>query len=787
MSFLDWVSRVWTLTIALGVSGGLLITLQSSSLLRGEEWLAKGERGAALSKSATKASVQAISVVPPLSFEANKGQSAGQVKFFSRGNGYDLFLTSTEIVLALPHTERRMPDAEGKNTHPSVLDRPAAIGTATVLRIKLAGANAAPQVIEFDELPGKSHYFLGNNPKAWKVNVPHYAKVKYEGIYPGIDLVFYGSGQQWEFDFVVAPGASPETIALSFGAVEEEMLKSSLRIDPNDDLIVQTASEELRFHKPRIYQELNGASQAIAGAYVFRPPSADEANGQNPRQIGFQIASYDTSKPLIIDPVLSYSTYIGGRGQAYARGITVDAVGNVYVAGQTASPNFSTTANAVQPQINYGPVQFRDAFVLKLKPEDNSLIYATYLGGTSSDEIRGIAVDAAGNAYVTGSTQSTDFPATQRFPSETANKTFPPEDAFVTKLSPAGDVLIYSIYLGGSSLDRGYGITVDASGSAYVTGSTISADFPLVNPLQAKYGGAFVTKLDPTGTALVYSTFLGHDLNDRGHSIAVDAAGNAYVTGPASHTLPAVLLSEQGKVSPFLNPEVKSQPTAPNFPLVNPVQGTYGGGGSDGFVAKINPAGTALVYSTYLGGSDSDAGNGIAVDAAGNAYVVGHSFSTLFPKNNSLPARRDGCSTVDRSHHINAFVMKLNPAGNVFVYTACLGDSAGTGIAIDAAGNAYVTGYTEDKNFPTIHPLQTVHRGSQFDVFVAKLNPAGSALDFATYLGGDSTDLAFGIAVDASRDIYVTGNTDSENFPLVNPLRKMNRGDDAFVAKISLK
>jgi hypothetical protein len=260
MLFLDWVSRAWTLTIALGVSGVLLIALQSSSLLKQEGWLAKGERESALSKS--------------------------------------------------------------------------------------------------------------------------------------------------------APGANPEMIALSFDAVEEKMPKSSLRIDTNGDLVVQTTSEEIRFHKPRVYQELNGARRAIAGGYVFRSPSADEANGQNTGQLGFHIASYDASKPLIIDPVLSYSTYLGGREQDYTHGIAVDAVGNVYVAGQTASSNFPTTANVVQPQINRGPVQSSDAFVLKLNPESNALIYATYLGGTSSDEARSIAVDAAGNAYVTGSTHSTDFPAT---------------------------------------------------------------------------------------------------------------------------------------------------------------------------------------------------------------------------------------------------------------------------------------------------------------------------------------------------------------------------------------
>jgi beta-propeller repeat-containing protein len=331
------------------------------------------------------------------------------------------------------------------------------------------------------------------------------------------------------------------------------------------------------------------------------------------------------------------------------------------------------------------------------------------------------------------------------------------------------------------------GIAVDASGSAYATGSTLSTDFPLMNPLQAEYGGAFVAKLDPAGKALVYSTYLGHDMNDRGHSIAVDATGSAYVTGQTAPILTGVALAGRGAVSPPNTPEMKTQPAVPNFLLVNPVQSTYGGGQSDGFVAKINPAGTALVYSTYLGGNDSDGGNGIAVDATGNAYVVGHSFSMLFPKNNSLPVRHDGCRTVERSQ-ANGFVIKLNPASDAFVYTACLADSLGMGIAVDGAGNAYVTGYTEAKDLPTVNPLQTAHRGGQFDVFVAKVNPAGSALDFATYLGGGSNDYGFGIAVDPSGNIYLTGNTDSENFPLVNPLQKMNRGTgDTFVVKISLK
>lgn len=784
MPFLDRISRVWVLTIAAGVSGVLFLILQNASLPTLKGGLTKGRGEPALSKNLTKTSVQAIAIARPLDFEPNRGQSVGQVKFLSRGNGYDLLLASTEIVLVLYDVERGMANAERANAHPLFFGRPTALGTDTRLRIKLDGANAASRVTGLEELPGKSHYFLGNNPQNWKINVPHYAKVKYEEIYPGIDLVFYSSRQQWEFDFVVAPGASSEIIALHFGMMEGEMPKSSLRITANGDLVVHAGSQEIRFHKPRIYQELNGVRQTIAGGYVSRAPAANKTEEQNRGQIGFQIASYDASKPLVIDPVLSYSTYLGGRGQAYARGIAVDAAGNVYVAGQTGSSDFSTTANAVQPQINYGPVQFPDAFVLKLKPEDNSLIYATYLGGTSSDEVRGLTVDAVGNAYVTGSTHSSDFPATWHFSPKTADKNFPPEDAFVTKLSPTGDLLVYSTYLGGSSLDGGYGIAVDASGSAYVTGSTLSPDFPLVSSLQAEYGGAFVTKLDPAGKALVYSTYLGRAMNDRGHSIAVDAAGSAYITGQTAPMLTGAVYLGGGTTPPPNTSEAKGQPVTPNFPLVNPVQGAYGGGHSDGFVAKINSAGTALVYSTYLGGSDSDGGNGIAVDAAGNAYVVGHSFSSFFPKHNSLPARRDGCSTGDR-FHANAFVVKLNPTGNAFIYAVCLGDSVGQGVALNSTGSAYVTGYTDAKDFPIVNPLQTVHRGGQFDVFVAQVNPTGKALDFATYLGGGSDDHAFGIAVDASGNIYVTGNTDSENFPLVNPLRKMNRGGEAFVAKIS--
>ncbi len=672
----------------------------------------------------------------PLSFEANQGQTDGRVNFLSRGSGYSLFLTPTEAVLAL---RKPVVSNRGRTRHANAEAEQVPAAPPSVVRMKLVGANPSPRVSGLEELPGKNNYFIGNDPSKWRTRVPHYAKVQYDEVYPGVDLVYYGNQRRLEYDLVVEPGADPRGITLSFEGVER------LRIDAQGDLVLDTPGGEIRQHKPLVYQEVDGVRREIAGAYVL--------NGG--REVGFQVAAYDRSKPLIIDPVLSYSTYLGDGGSDIGWGIAVDASGNAYVRGQTSS--VFPTASPIQPAHSGGTW---DAFVTKLNAAGNALVYSTYLGGSGDESSLGevgIAVDSSGNAYVTGRTDSTDFPTAS--PIQAANGGGS-RDAFVTKLNAAGNSLVYSTYLGGTNRDEGYGIAVDASGNAYVAGSTNSDDFPTASPMQPDKNlqfDVFVAKLNAAGSALVYSTYLGGSAADEGFDIAVDTSGSAYVMGST---------------------------LSPDFPTASPIQPAHGGGIWDAFVAKLNAAGSALVYSTYLGGSGAESSLGavgIAVDSSGNAYVTGRTDSTDFPTASPIQAAHGGGNR-------DAFVTKLNAAGNVLVYSTYLGGSGGDepfGIAVDASGNAYVMGLTRSTNFPTANPLQATLDGIS-DVFVTKLNSPGNALVYSTYLGGNGSDIGYAIAVDASGNAYVTGQTGSGDFPTVNPFQADHAGaTDVFIAKIS--
>jgi len=582
----------------------------------------------------------------PLSFEANQGQVDSKVKFFSRGAGYGLFLSSTEAVLSL-----------GNQDAPSVL------------RMKLIGAGDAASITGLDELPGKSNYFIGKDPTRWRTRVPNYRKVKYQGIYPGVDLVYYGNQRQLEYDFIVAPGFDPDIITLGFENV------SAMEIDAQGDLVLRTAKGEVRQRKPVIYQEANGIRLGVSGGYVFK----------GKQQIGFQVGAYDIARPLIIDPVLIYSTYLGGSGDEIGRDIAVDPDGNAYIIGRTSSGDFPTTAGAFQTEIGNIPGQLgADIFVARIDTAGANLVYSTYLGGSGYDDRLSIALDAFGNACLTGHTDSVNFPTTpdalQAFFAG-GNR-----DAFVAKLNAQGNSLLYSTYLGGGNEDTGNSIAVDSAGNAYITGFTLSANFPTTSgAVQTGSGGAddlFISKLNPAGAALVYSTYIGGERRDEGFAIAVDSSGSAYVTG-------------------------KTQ--SANFPVTpGAFQTSYGNREmsasipGDAFVAKLNPTGSALVYSTYLGGHDFDEGRGIAVDPSGNAYVAGGTASLNFPTTPNAYQTATGSRA-------DIFVTKLNAEGNSLVYSTYIGgngSSACSGIAIDSMGNAYLAGSTGSTNFPTENPLQ---------------------------------------------------------------------------------
>ena len=505
-----------------------------------------------------------------------------------------------------------------------------------------------------------------------------------------------------------------------------------------------------------------------------------------------------------------YSTYLGGGGEDYASAIAVDTLGNAYVTGRSTSGNFPTTAGAFQV-INHASSSWYNAFVTKLNPTGTALVYSTYLGGSGAphdtetqfgDVGQGIAVDGSGNAYVTGLTQSTTFPVTTGAYQTVNNSTLPGEifNAFVAKLNATGTKLVYSTYLGGGGEDYASAIAVDTLGNAYVTGRSTSGNFPttagafqVINHASTSFPDAFVAKLNPTGTALVYSTYLGGSgFGASGAAIAVDSSGEAYVTGSAA--------------------SVDFPVTAGAFQTTNTAAANAGpnNGGYNAFVTKFNATGTALVYSTFLGGATEESGTGIALDGSGNAYVTGQSWSKDFPVAGNAYQAANKAFANDAA---NAFVTKVNSAGTGLVYSTYLGGSGippqasnesgagdgGNAIAVDALGNAYVTGDAISSNFPTTSgAIQSVNNAAGLlqskgtigiNVFVTELNPTGSALLYSTYLGGSSQDQGVGIALDGAGGVYVAGQTSSMNFPTTaGAFQPANAGgySDAFVAKIAL-
>jgi len=716
----------------------------------------------------------------PLGFEANTGQADRRVKFLVKGSGYKLFLTGDEAVLAFtllsPDSDEiaesgGFKPARGKLLGPQnygILSRTRRQQSrpSAALRMKLLGAEPGAIVSGLNELPGKSNYFIGKDPKKWRTGVSNFSKVKYRGVYPGVDLIYYGNQGQLEYDFMVAPGADPNQIALeflteglplpSFGTSEREdrtkQIKGGqrLKIAGNGDLVLASVGSEIRFHKPVGYQ-LTSARLRETSNNGQRTPVQIQYVLVGDNQVRFQVDAYDRNLPLIIDPVLLYSTYLGGSNNDYGNAIAVDRNGNVYVTGNTYSTDFPTHA-PLQATTHGG----WDAFVTKLNPSGTALVYSTYLGGRGTDFSEGIAADASGNAYVVGYTTSTNFPTAH--PIQPTNHGA--GDAFVAKLNTSGSTLVYSTYLGGAAKDYGRSIAVDGRGNAYVTGYTASVNFPTANPLQpTNHGGpswcpcdGFVSKLNATGSALIYSTYLGGSSDDGPHGIDVDGFGNAYVTGETYST---------------------------DFPTVNPIQPALRGN-QDVFVFKLNASGSALVYSTYLGGKQADFGYDIDVDGSASAYVTGFTSSTDFPTANPLQPKNKGGQ--------DAFLAKLNAAGSALVYSTYLGgtnDDEGVGIRVDGSGDAYVTGYTLSTNFPTANPLQATNHGS-VDAFVAELNAHGSALKYSTYFGGSSNDYGRRIAVDGSGNVYLTGRTLSSDFPTANPLQTTNHGlYDGFVVKIA--
>jgi len=754
----------------------------------------------------------------PLSFETNQGQSGPQVKFLSHGVGYSVFLTDSSATLAL--TEQDVSNAK-LDQAPEDGRKSISVPKARkidVVQMSLAGGSHDAHAVGIDQLPGTANYFVGSDPTKWHRNLPTYSKVKYTDVYPGVDLIYYGNRRQLEYDFVIKPGANPQSIRLHFSGLR------NLKLTPNGDLALSAGNGEIVFHRPVIYQVKNGNRQPIEGRFSLLAKQS----------VGFALGHYDHTKSLVIDPVLVYSTYFGGGASAAA--IAVDSAGNAYVTGSTysASPNFPTTTGSFQTKSAFG----YNAFVTKLNSSGTALLYSTYLGGSSDDSGAGIAVDSAGNAYVTGVATSRDFPVTtgafqpanNGITYETSGSTviYSVPNAFITKLDPTGSALIYSTYLGGNGVqfpnrlasppggteppyayqgDFASGIAVDSSGFAYVTGQAVSTDFPVTGgAFQTKNNSpgyvavpgydtlptnVFVTKLNQTGTALVYSTYIGgtgdaDDSNgDLGSGIAVDSSDSAYVTGlTASSDYPV---------------------TVGAFQIT-----TRNKSGSNAFITKLNSMGTALTYSTYLGGSEESVGSSIAVDDSGDAYVTGTTESNDFPITpDAFQATKKTSAAGAQYDPPTGFVTKLNSTGTELVYSTYLGGSGNVSgqagdtpesIAVDGLGEAYLTGTTVSIDFPvTAGAFQTVNNGATLGYgdtngFVTKLNPTGAALLYSTYLGGEGVgyngDSATSIAVDGSGNAYVTGLTSSSDFPVTAGAFQATdpcpQCTNSFIAKLSL-
>ncbi len=630
----------------------------------------------------------------PLFFIKNDGQLNGAVEYYERGVGHATFFTKEGVYLSLLGGQDAKSVPDKMEAAASGFRRPAnRIGRRSeVVRLSMRGASGDPEITAEESREGKVNYFMGNDPKKWRTNVPLYGAVVYHEIYKGVDMRFYGNNSELEYDIIVKPGTDPESVILGYDGIK------GLRITEEGDLEVLLRHGRILQRRPYIYQEIGGRRVEIKGRFRLRGTDS----------YGFHVASYDKDRPLVIDPVLVYSTYLGGGDVDKGKGIAVDSFGNAYVVGETSSTDFPTTG------VPYGDAWGRAVFVTKINASGNGHVYSTYFGGSGLDAGYGIAVDDSGNAYVTGYTESSDFPVQSPIYGYSGNG-----DAFVAKISASGDSLVYSTYLGGSGSDDAIGIAVDDSGSVYVTGSTKSSDFkttPSPVSVYAGNGDAFLTKLDAAGS-LVYSRYLGGGNADRGHSLAVDDGGNVYLTGRTK--------------SPGIA-------TTGAYDEGCGTDGNCNYGTSywnDAYITKVDGTGN-VVYWTYLGGSAADQGCGIAVDVSGNAYVVGRSGSSDFPVESPIQGHGTYAGGND-----DAFVAKVSASGAALSYSTYLGgagDDTCSGIAVDVSGNAYVTGYTDSSDFPTQSPINGSNGGGE-DAFVAKLTTDTTSPDVTSVAPTDGS------------------------------------------------
>jgi hypothetical protein len=698
-------------------SGGLMFVLLATSLSGGDSALLHPQPA---KRGLTAARLESEYGKLPLRFEPNMGQFDARVRYIVRGGGPTVFLTDSEAVMVLTRREGRPGDRLRSHAEASKVED-------AVVRMKFTGAQKPAGWAGLEKQPGISNYFIGNDPSRWHTDVPNYSRVEARDLYPGISLVAYGNAGHLEYDLNVAPGADPAQVQLAWEGAD------SLRLNADGDLVLATRLGEVVQKRPTVFQDLGGRRTEVASHYTMGAGN----------KVRFELAAYDHTRPLRIDPlVLVYSTYLGGHDLDAGGKVAVDSHGAAYITGGTRSTDFPIHA-AEQGQYG-GAADYPDAFITKLSPAGNQLVYSTYLGGNSSDAAGSIAVDASGCAYVAGETDSSNFPVHNAYQSKGNGS-----ETFAAKLSAAGDALVYSTYVDSFVLTGV--MAINQAGEAYITGGFGPPDHIAVVQLSAD-GGSVLKTFALGGTGIT------------GRAIAVDGTGAVYITGDT------VFSDYQTKAA---------------------WQGTFvggpPGGGSDAFAAKFEADGT-LVYSTFLGGSDGDMGSGIAVDASGTAYITGETKSHDFP----TKAAYQGANT---SGSYACFVAALTATGQPVYSTYLSGtvfDSC-RDIAIDTSGNAYITGYTASPDFPIKDAYQSTPGDSSGDAFIAELNSAGDTLVFSSYLGGNRRDDGGGIARDSAGSLYIVGTTRSTNFPVRNPYQSVHHADsntgtneDVFIAKFQL-
>jgi len=697
--------------------------------------------------------------VRPLAFEPNVGQTDAEVKFLARGKGYQLFLTQREAVMVLPPPKA---DETPTGNSTALFESSPENSSSHVLRMRLIGAKAAPTVRGEEELRGKVNYFIGNDPARWRTNVPTFDRVRSAEVYPGIDLVYYGNEGQLEYDFVLAPGANPNQIAMEFEGAER------LELGAQGDLIAWVAGRAVSWRKPVVYQEFDGQRIEIAGDYRLNDASLTY-QAQAPHRIGFELAAYDHSKPLVIDPVLVYSTYLGGGGNdrpGFGTGsaIAADSQGNACVVGNTDSLNFPVK-NALQSQ----PAGSIDAFVTKFSPS-GQLLFSTYLGGNEWDLGQGVAVDSQGKIYIAGVTTSTNFPLVNPLQSALGGVV----DAFAAILTPDGAAITFATYWGGAGGDAFTGVALDPAGNIYLAGwssdqGVVINDFPVHNALQAQPAGgtdAVVVKLAVGGQSVIYSTYYGGSgNNDAARAIAADAEGFAYVAGNTdSYDLP-VLSAYQPSLTGDLS-----------------VVGTpY----SDFFYARITPDGANLVFSSYFGSYGTDGYPDLALGPHGELWLGGEAG----PTSESLATPGSFQTSIPLWSHAG-IVARFNATNGILEAATYLRHGSCSSIAVDAAGDVWVGG-TATAGLALVDPLLTGFANVFYEEgSVAKLSSDCSRLLFSTYFGGPGRDASYGVSLclDHEGNVLLFGDTESRtNFPLVNAFQSnLNGTSDAFVAKISM-